>query len=66
LHIAEFPSNDDKYLDQVVEAISKYDRNGYENLIPIQASEVTVTKVVWVPMSSLCTDKWPKKTPRYD
>jgi hypothetical protein len=32
LHIAEFPSNDDKYLNQVIEAISKYDRNGYENL----------------------------------
>jgi len=32
LRIAEFPSNDEKYLDQVVEAISKYDRNGYENL----------------------------------
>lgn len=35
-------------------------------LITIQASEVTVTKVIWVPMTSLCTDKWPKKTPRYD
>jgi len=32
LRIAEFPSNDEKYVDQVVEAISKYDRNGYENL----------------------------------
>jgi len=32
LRIAEFPSNDEKYFDQVVEAISKYDRNGYENL----------------------------------
>jgi hypothetical protein len=32
LHIAEFPSNDKKYLNQVIEAISKYDRNGYENL----------------------------------
>jgi hypothetical protein len=35
-------------------------------LIPIQASEVTVTKVIWVPMTSLCADEWPKKTPRYD
>ena len=35
-------------------------------LITIQASEITVTKVIWVPMTSLCTDKWPKKAPGYD
>lgn len=32
LHIEEFPSDDDKYLNQVIETISKYYRNGYENL----------------------------------
>uniref|UniRef100_A0A0A9FA58 Uncharacterized protein n=1 Tax=Arundo donax TaxID=35708 RepID=A0A0A9FA58_ARUDO len=35
-------------------------------LIPIQASEVTATKVTWVPVTSLGTYKWPKNTPRYD
>jgi hypothetical protein len=35
-------------------------------LITIQASEITVTKVIWIPMTSLCTDKWPKKAPGYD
>jgi hypothetical protein len=32
LHIADVSCNDNKDFNQVVQAISKYDRNGYKNL----------------------------------
>jgi hypothetical protein len=32
LYVAKVPTNDNKYLNQIVEAISKNDRDGYEYL----------------------------------
>jgi hypothetical protein len=53
-HIADFSCNDNKDFYQVVESISKYDRNGYKNL----QGKSTMAMLHYVSYYKIATKNW--------